>query len=111
MREIRPRLHQRARFSVGQVVQHELFQYRGVVIDVDPEFYGSDEWYERVAQSRPPKDQPWYHVLVHDGDSRTYVAERNLAACESLTEIKHPDLEHYFSDFNDGAYRPLRPPN
>ena len=38
---------------------------------VDGEFAGSDEWYEEVARSRPPKDQPWYHVLV-DGATHTH---------------------------------------
>ncbi len=67
-----------ARFGVGQLVQHRLFGYRGVVADVDPSFQLSDEWYEEQARSRPPKDQPWYHVLVHDAEHATYVAQRNL---------------------------------
>ena len=67
-----------ASLSVGQVVQHKLFGYRGVIVDVDPTFESSDEWYEVVALSRPPKDRPWYHVLVHNATHRTYVAERNL---------------------------------
>jgi len=46
-------------------------------VGVDLEFNSSDEWYEMMAKSRPPKDKPWYHVRVHDG-RRTYVAERNL---------------------------------
>ncbi|HEM45806.1 MAG TPA: heat shock protein HspQ, partial [Alphaproteobacteria bacterium] len=50
----------RARYSIGDVVAHRLFGYRGVVIDVDPVFGLSDEWYEQVAQSRPPRDAPWY---------------------------------------------------
>ena len=64
-------------FSVGQVVHHLLFDYRGVVFDVDGYFSGTEEWYDQVAKSRPPKDKPWYHVQKIDG-TRTYVAERNL---------------------------------
>ena len=37
------------RFSIGDLVQHELFHYRGVVIGADPQFEGTDEWYETVA--------------------------------------------------------------
>ena len=48
-----------ARFFVGQIVHHKRFDYRGVVFDVDSTFQGTDEWYEQVAQSRPPKKQPW----------------------------------------------------
>jgi heat shock protein HspQ len=55
-----------ARLQVGQVVRHRLFDYRGVIYDVDPVFSLSEEWYEQMARSRPPKDQPWYHVLVDD---------------------------------------------
>ena len=66
------------KFSIGQLVHHRLFDYRGVIVDVDPFFLGSEEWYEHVAKSKPPKDQPWYHVLVHGGNGRTYVAQRNL---------------------------------
>ena len=47
-----------ARFNVGQVVQHSLFDYVGVIVDVDAEFSGTDEWYERMARTRPPKDWP-----------------------------------------------------
>ncbi|HAB30308.1 MAG TPA: heat shock protein HspQ, partial [Gemmatimonadetes bacterium] len=49
-----------ARFSVGDVVQHKLFDYRGVIVDVDTHFQGTEEWYEVVARSRPPKHRPWY---------------------------------------------------
>ena len=93
-----------ARFSVGDVVKHKLFDYRGVVIDVDPEFQLSDDWYETVARSRPPKDKPWYHVLVHNGSHQTYVAERNLEADSSGAVIDHPLVGHYFTRFKDGRY-------
>jgi heat shock protein HspQ len=68
----------KARFAVGDLIHHRLFDYRGVIVDVDPGFQASDEWYEAVAKSRPPKDKPWYHVLVHEAAHTTYVAERNL---------------------------------
>ena len=48
----------RAQFFVGQIVRHTRFDYRGVVFDVDATFRGTNEWYELVARSRPPKDQP-----------------------------------------------------
>ncbi len=94
-----------ASFAVGQLIEHQLFGYRGVIIDVDPDFGLSAEWYEEVARSHPPKDQPWYHVLVHDSDSVTYVAERNLAASDSAEPIRHPLLTEYFEEFTDGRYR------
>lgn len=75
-------------------------------MDVDPVFQGSDEWYEQVAGSRPPKDKPWYRVLVHDADYETYVAERHLEPDDSLDPIEHPLVDIYFSDFHDGIYVP-----
>ena len=67
-----------AQFSIGDLVHHKLFDYRGVVVDVDPHLMLSEEWYAAVARSRPPKDQPWYRVLVYDATQETYVAEHNL---------------------------------
>jgi heat shock protein HspQ len=74
------------------------------VIDVDPEFQGTDEWYEKMALSRPPKDKPWYKVLMHSTDHQTYVAERNLEADDSGDPVNHPDLDAYFTGYADGGY-------
>jgi heat shock protein HspQ len=95
-----------AKFGIGQLVCHRLFGYRGVVADADPTFQLSDAWYEEVARSRPPRDRPWYHVLVHDAEHTTYVAERNLSADESHEPVRHPQLSLYFTDFRDGRYTP-----
>jgi heat shock protein HspQ len=94
----------RAKFSVGQLIRHRLFHYRGVIADVDPVFQGSAEWYEQVARSRPPKDQPWYRVLVHDAAHETYVAERNLEPDPSDDPVSHPGIDTYFAGFRDGEY-------
>jgi heat shock protein HspQ len=94
------------KFAVGQLVHHKKFDYRGVVIDVDPQFQGSEDWYEQVARSRPPKDKPWYHVLVHEAGVNTYVAERHLEPDSSGAPINHPALGRYFSGFRRGAYVP-----
>ena len=93
-----------AKFAIGQLVRHLLFGYRGVIYDVDPEFRGTEEWYEQMALSRPPKDRPWYHVLVHDAEHTTYVAERNLEEDPSDTAIRHPLLDTLFEAPRDGRY-------
>lgn len=94
-----------AKFTIGQIVQHRMFNYRGVIIDVDFKFLGSEEWYEEVARSRPPKDQPWYHVLVNDSVHQTYVAERNLESNKDHETIHHPLLSHYFKGIEKGFYQ------
>ena len=95
-----------AKFSAGQIVKHLKFGYRGVIYQVDSEFCLGDEWYEQVARSRPPKDAPWYHVLVDEGAHTTYVAERHLAPSGDRSQIQHPALGKYFESFNGLKYRP-----
>ena len=94
-----------ARFSVGQIVHHLKFNYRGVIVDVDPQFQGSEEWYGQVALSRPPRDKPWYHVLVDGAAHMTYVAERHLESDNSCAPIVHPRVAGYFDGFEDCFYR------
>ncbi len=94
----------RTQFYIGELVHHRLFDYRGVIVDVDQKFQGSEAWYQAVAKSRPPKDKPWYHVLVHGSDHSTYVAERNLEADESQDPINHPMINQFFSSFKEGRY-------
>ncbi len=97
-------MEKKSEFYPGQLVRHKLFKYRGVVVDVDPVFSLSDEWYEQMAKSRPPKDRPWYRVLVHNGVHQTYVAERNLEKDAGGEAISHPQLFDYFDAFVDGKY-------
>ena len=94
-----------ALFGPGQVIRHQRFDYRGVIVDVDATFLGTEEWYEQVARSRPPKDRPWYHVLVHGGLHMTYVAERHLELDSDGDPIQHPLLGEFFDKFEDGRYR------
>jgi len=100
-----------AKFHIGQLVHHRLFDYRGVVVDVDPLFQGSDDWYDQVARSRPPRDKPWYRVLVHEAEHETYVAERNLEPDVSGDPIRHPLLSTFFSGLEEGGYRLRSPRN
>lgn len=96
----------KAMFSLGQIVQHRKFDYRGVVFDVDFEFHGTDEWYEQVARSRPPKDKPWYRVLVDNGGHETYVAERHLEPAETSEPVNHEFVPIFFQGLKNGVYVP-----
>lgn len=93
-----------AKYSVGQLIVHKLFNYRGVIVDVDPVYQGTDEWYNQVALTRPPKDKPWYRVLVHNALHETYVAERNLEPDDANSPINNPLVNENFDDFVDGHY-------
>ena len=93
-----------ALFEIGQIVHHRLFDYRGVVVDVDAVFQGGEEWYRQMARSQPPKDKPWYHVLVDESDNHTYVAERNLQPASDLRPIKHSMLSDSAMRYENGRY-------
>lgn len=100
-----------ARFSIGDVVQHRKFGFRGVVFDIDPVFANSEQWYESIPEDmRPDKAQPFYHLLAENGESSyvAYVSQQNLVADDSDEPVDHPAIPGLFSSFADGRYR-LRP--
>lgn len=101
-------LKTRAKFSLGQVVRHRKHPFRGVVFDVDAIFTNTDEWYAAIPEdSRPAKDQPFYHLLAENEDSYyvAYVSEQNLVADDTGEPVDHPDLADLFGDLRDGVYR------
>ncbi|WP_428609652.1 heat shock protein HspQ [Sedimenticola sp.] len=98
-----------AKWNVGQLVHHKLFGYRGVIYDVDAEFMLSDDWYEQMAKSRPPKDEPWYRVLVDGADYETYVAQCNLEPDSRHDPIEHPDVARVFKAFTGDRYLAEQP--
>ena len=54
-----------AKFSIGNIVKHRHFDFRGVIYDVDFEFNNSEEWYQSIPKDvRPRKDQPFYKKFV-----------------------------------------------
>ena len=96
-----------AKYHIGQVVRHRKHPFRGVVFDVDAIFSNSDEWYYNIPEeSRPAKDQPFYHLLAENENSYyvAYVSEQNLVADRSGEPVDHPDLPDLFGDFEDGQY-------
>ena len=93
------------KYSVGQIIHHLRFDYRGVIVDVDATFQGTEEWYREMAKSKPPQDKPWYHVLVDQSFTMTYVSERNIKAEPSPKPINHPLLDQYFNRFEKGSYQ------
>jgi heat shock protein HspQ len=100
-----------ASFTIGAVVRHKLFDFRGVVIDVDPVFANSEEWYEAIPEDiRPRKDQPFYHLLAENGDGSyfAYVSQQNLLPDDSDEPIDHPAISGIFNAYADGRYQ-LRP--
>ena len=91
---------QKGKFSIGDVVKHKHFDFRGVIYDVDFEFNNSEEWYQSIPKNvRPRKDQPFYHLLAENDEItyEAYVSEQNLLVDDSDEPIKHPLINEIFS--------------
>lgn len=98
----------RARFAIGDVVRHKVFDFRGVVFDIDPVFANSDEWYDAIpAEVRPIREQPFYHLLAENGDSSyvAYVSQQNLLEDGDAGPVDHPSVSELFEDFAKGRYQ------
>ena len=96
-----------AKFSIGEVVKHRHFDFRGVIYDVDFEFNNSEEWYQSIPKDvRPRKDQPFYHLLAESNDVtyEAYVSEQNLIADKSKNPIRHPLINEIFSEKRGSVY-------
>jgi len=96
-----------ARFTIGDVVRHRMFDFRGVIFDIDPVFANTDEWYESIPEGlRPSKEQPFYHLLAENGESSyvAYVSQQNLLHDDSEEPVDHPAIDGLFTGFVDGRY-------
>jgi heat shock protein HspQ len=101
-----------AKFSIGEVVKHRHFDFRGVIYDVDFEFNNSEEWYQSIPKDvRPKKNQPFYHLLAESNDVtyEAYVSEQNLLIDDSNEPVKHPLIEEIFVGKKGTSY--LKPSN
>ena len=96
-----------AKFSIGDVVKHRHFNFRGVIYDVDFEFNNSEEWYQSIPKDvRPRKNQPYYHLLAENNEItyEAYVSEQNLVSDDSDEPIKHPLIEEIFAGKKGSGY-------
>ena len=97
-----------ARFAIGGVVRHRLFDFRGVIFDVDPVFANSEEWYQAIPEEiRPAKDQPYYHLLAENAESSyvAYVSQQNLLREIDGEPVDHPAIAGMFERFDKGRYK------
>jgi heat shock protein HspQ len=97
-----------ARFAIGDVVRHKLFDFRGVVFDIDPVFANSEEWYESIpAEVRPTREQPFYHLLAENGEGSyvAYVSQQNLTGDAESGPVDHPSLDELFEEFKGDRYK------
>ncbi|MFA7440364.1 MAG: heat shock protein HspQ [Sphingomonadaceae bacterium] len=92
------------RFGIGDVVRHRLLPFRGVIFDVDAEFANSEDWWNAIPEeSRPRRDQPFYHLLAENGEA-AYVSQQNLEYDDEQEPPRHPALHQMFDGFRDGRF-------
>ena len=106
-----PRVNRSAKFSIGQVVKHRVYPFRGVIFDVDPTFNNTEEWWQAIPEDvRPRKDQPFYHLLAENAETTyiAYVSEQNLLPDATGKPCRHPDVAKFFGPLKDGQYEQKR---
>ena len=94
-------------FNIGDIVKHRIYPFRGVIVDVDPEFSNTEEWYQSIpAEIRPSREQPYYHLMAENTETfyTAYVSQQNLVGDGENGPLEHPDLEEIFSGMDHGKY-------
>jgi len=94
-----------AKYAIGQVVRHRFYPFRGVIFDVDPVFNNTEEWWLSIPEEiRPPKDQPYYHLLAENSETEyiAYVSEQNLMLDDSGLPLRHPKVSELFAEGENG---------
>ena len=95
-------------FCIGDVVRHRLYPFRGVIVDVDPEFDNTEEWYASIPEDvRPAREQPFYYLLAENSETyySAYVSQQNLLSDMENGPVNHPDIEDLFDGFEEGRYQ------
>ena len=95
-------------FSIGQVVRHRVYEFRGVIVDVDPEFSNTEEWWQSIPEEvRPRRNQPFYHLLAENESNayEAYVSEQNLLIDDSGEPVNHPQVAEVFGEFLGNSYK------
>ena len=95
-------MNKTSQYAVGQIIHHRRYDYRGVIVDMDDKCLADDGWY-KSNQTKPDREQPWYHVLV-DGGRETYVAQENLELDADGNRVEHPLVDRFFPTFQAGRY-------
>ena len=94
-------------FNIGDIVKHRIYPFRGVIVDVDPEFSNTEEWYQSIpAEIRPSRNQPYYHLMAENTETfyTAYVSQQNLVDDGENGPLEHPDLDEIFSGMEKGKY-------
>ena len=102
------KVHKEPLFNIGDIVKHRIYPFRGVIIDVAPEFSNTEEWYQSIpAEIRPSRKQPYYHLMAENTETfyTAYVSQQNLVKDGENGPLEHPDIQEMFSGIDKGKYQ------
>ena len=97
-----------AKYSIGSVVKHRIYPFRGVVFDIDPVFNNTEEWWNAIPEEvRPNRDQPFYHLFAENAETEyvAYVSEQNLVPDFSNDPLRHPQVNEVFIKNRNGQLK------
>jgi heat shock protein HspQ len=83
-------------FAIGQVVKHRIYDFRGVIVDVDPEFNNTEEWWLAIPEDVRPRNETTAY--------EAYVSEQNLLIDETGEPVNHPQVAEVFGEFLGASY-------
>ena len=95
---------QKAKFSIGDIVKHKHFEFRGVIYDVTLNLIilrnGISLFLKTLGLERT---NLFYHLLAENDEItyEAYVSEQNLLIDDSDEPIKHPLIEEIFQEKKD----------
>jgi len=92
-----------ARYNIGQVIRHRLYEMRGVIFDVDASPGTAD-----IGPISGPETSGLFYRLFAVDDQIPYVAciaEQDLLPDESDEPVSHPDISGLLEVDEDGSYR------
>jgi hemimethylated DNA binding protein len=102
------------RFSIGDIVHHKFFHFRGVVVAWDPKPTVDVTRWDGLGHVDNPMEVPFYHVIPDQGDCveafggerpMRYVCEENLEECLPNRKMIDVDLQpEWGRDPTNGSY-------
>lgn len=82
-----------SKFGIGQQVRHNMLNFLGVIVDVDPEYSLTDT---SLVGDEKLRMHPWYHVVIEDDKGQavhTYLAEIHLSGEVQDEHPEQPSLD------------------
>ena len=70
-------------YCIGDVVRHRLYPFRGIV-DVDPEFDNTEEWYAAIPEDIRPEREQLLCLLAENSEAYSLPMSRSKICCQTL---------------------------